>query len=274
MQPIEVPPPEVYSVVRFSSPAGQLLAYVSPDPKDGQKHPVVIWAHGGFYGVGNQLWGSQPASDDQTPNAFREAGLIVMLPSWRGENGNPGRFELFYGEVDDAVAAVEYIASLPYVDPSRIYMVGHSTGATITLLTAEVSTRLRAAFAFGGAPDIYRVVSHGGFSQKTPFNYLDQQESYVRSAIHFVESLKTPTWYFEGADSAYVPDALTMNYRAQKAGVPFAAFIVQGGNHVNILHPLTKLVAERILQDTGLTCSIRISEREVADTFTRQLQSN
>src|ERR1700683_3036297 len=48
-EPVEVPPPQIYNLVRFSSPAGQLVAYVSPDPKDQQKHPVVIWAHGGFY---------------------------------------------------------------------------------------------------------------------------------------------------------------------------------------------------------------------------------
>ncbi len=50
-----------------------------------------------------------------------------------GENDNPGQFELFYGEVDDAVAAIDYLRSVPYVDPSRIYLAGHSTGGSITL---------------------------------------------------------------------------------------------------------------------------------------------
>jgi dipeptidyl aminopeptidase/acylaminoacyl peptidase len=266
--PVDIPPAEVYNVIRYRSPAGELVAYISPDPGDGRKHPAVLWAHGGFYGVGSHLWETQPASNDQTPNAFRKAGFVVMLPSWRGENANPGRMELFYGEVDDALAAASYLSNVPYIDPSRMYMVGHSTGATITLLAAEAGAKLRAAFAFGGAPDLYPVVSDGkGYSQKTPYDYRDKQESYVRSPIHFVETLKTPTWYFEGEDSMYVSDALEMQRRAQRAGVPFATFIVAGGNHVNILHPLTALLAERIAQDIGPSCAIRITKRDVATAF-------
>ena len=34
----------------------------------------------------------------------------------------------FYGELEDLDSAREYLASLPYVDPKRIYVVGHSTG--------------------------------------------------------------------------------------------------------------------------------------------------
>jgi dipeptidyl aminopeptidase/acylaminoacyl peptidase len=43
-----------------------------------------------------------------------------MTPTLRGENGNPGNFECFYGEVDDVIAAGRYLATLPYVDPKHI----------------------------------------------------------------------------------------------------------------------------------------------------------
>jgi prolyl oligopeptidase family protein len=135
---------------------------------------------------------------------------IVMCPSWRGENDNPGKYEMFYGEVDDAVAAVEYVSRLPYVDPARIYMGGHSTGGTVALLAVEMTDKLRAAFPFGAAPDIGNVVRLGGYGN-TPFNVGDRKERRLRSAIDFVSFIRTPTFYFEGADdSGYLADARKM----------------------------------------------------------------
>jgi dipeptidyl aminopeptidase/acylaminoacyl peptidase len=61
----------------------------------------------------------------------------MMFPSLRGGNDNPGRHGGFYGEVDDVLAAHDYLSRQPYVDPKRIYPGGHSTGGTLALLTAE-----------------------------------------------------------------------------------------------------------------------------------------
>src|SRR5207247_1321869 len=131
-------------------PAGNLVAYLTDDPRDGRRHPAVVWAHGGFGGIG-----ADEVAADGYLDTFAKAGLVVMVPSWRGENDNPGKFELFYGEVDDALAAVEYVSRLPYVDPARVYLVGHSSGGTVTLLAAESTDRLRAAFSLAGAPDMW-----------------------------------------------------------------------------------------------------------------------
>src|SRR5579871_6468484 len=64
-----------YRVVHYSSPAGKLAAYLSPDPGDGRRHPALVWAHGDF-------GGTYPA-----PDVFRAAGLVVLCPAWRAENG-------------------------------------------------------------------------------------------------------------------------------------------------------------------------------------------
>src|SRR5688572_18252408 len=101
--PADVPPAgNPYVKTKYPAKAGELVAYLTPDPKDGKRRPAIVWAHGGFGGIGEYYWKPQPAGNDQTPKAFLDAGFVVMLPSWRGENENPGKFELFYGEVDDA----------------------------------------------------------------------------------------------------------------------------------------------------------------------------
>lgn len=266
----EPPPTGPYRRIRYPSPAGELVAYLTADPKDGKRRPAIVWAHGGFGGIGSYYWSKQSAANDQTPKAYVDAGFVVMLPAWRGENDNPGRFELFYGEVDDAVSAIDYVSKLPYVDANRIYMGGHSTGGTIALLTALSTDKLRAAFSFGGAPDIGRVVGDGEGYGNTPFAPADRKESRLRSAIHFVGSLKTPTWYFEGERSSYVEEAQEMQRRARRAGTPFNAFIVKGGSHFDIIRSLNELLAAKIRADAGPACNIRITEPEVTAAFERQ----
>ena len=61
----------------------------------------------------------------------------MMFPGLRGTSGNPGTQESFLGEVDDVLAAADFLRKVDYVDPSRIYLGGHSTGGTLALLVAE-----------------------------------------------------------------------------------------------------------------------------------------
>jgi dipeptidyl aminopeptidase/acylaminoacyl peptidase len=227
----------------------------------------VVWAHGGFGGIGDHFWEVAPRDNDQSARAFREAGLILMCPSWRGENDNPGRFELFYGEVDDLLAARDYLSALPYVDPERVYFAGHSTGGTLTLLAAVSTDKFRAAFSFGGAPDLWTVVRDGKGYGNTPFDHRSRDEARMRSALPFVKAIRRPTFYFEGEDSGYNSDAARMQQLAQRAGVPFQAFQVRGGNHFDILDPLTRLVASKIKQDTEASCNITLTDEEVKDAF-------
>jgi acetyl esterase/lipase len=265
--PCSPPPPGVFDLVRYPSPIGALAALLTPDPKDGKRHPAMLWAHGGFGGIGDFLWKSAPVRNDQSARAFREAGMVQMSPSWRGENDNPGRFELFYGEVDDLLAARDYLASLPYVDPERIYLGGHSSGGTLILLAAASTSKFRAAFSFGGTPDIGRVVSDGRGYGNTPFNCASRQEGRLRSPIYFAGAIKRPTFYLEGERSAPLDEVREMKRRADEAGAPLEISIVKGGTHFDILDPLTRLVAGKILEDTGPSCSIQITEREVEAAY-------
>lgn len=263
--PADQPPATIFKLVRYPSPAGELAAYLSPDPRDGKKHPAVVYAHGGFGGISGMAFGRE------TFAPLRDAGFVIFCPSWRGENDNPGRYEMFYGEIDDAVTAIAYLAKVPYVDPSRIYMIGHSTGGTITLLTAEATPQLRAAFSFGGAADLQRV-DYGN----TPFDHAIPQEVRLRSAVHFVKALKVPTFYFEGdlspegqPEDGYIPDALRMQTMARAANAPFSVHVVKGGNHFNIARPLCSLLAEKLSKDTGPQCSVTITPEEVSQAFAK-----
>src|SRR5688572_32274352 len=55
-----------YVKVKYPSKVGPLVAYVTPDPKDGKKRPAIVWAHGGFGGIGEYYWWRKRAGNDQT----------------------------------------------------------------------------------------------------------------------------------------------------------------------------------------------------------------
>ena len=176
------PPPDVFRTVRYDSPAGKLAAYLTPDPKDGKKHPAIIWIHGGnCNSIDESLWHAAPASNDQTAAAYRKSGIIMMFPSLRGGNDNPGVREGFFGEVNDVLAAAEFLGKQPFVDPQRIYLGGHSTGGTLVLLVAECSDRFRAVFSFGPA------LSAGWHQrQNVPFDASSTREVELRVADSLV----------------------------------------------------------------------------------------
>jgi alpha/beta superfamily hydrolase len=258
----EKPPPAIYDLIHYPSPAGDLAAYISPDPQDHEQHPIVIWAHGGFGGIGNYFFTPQPDLNDQSPHAFRESGILVMIPSWRGENVNLGRREMFFGEVDDALAAIKYARSLPYVDKGRIYFAGHSTGGTMALLTAEASAQIRATFSFGPTADLRDV------GWEMPFNRNDSEELRVRSAINFVGGIVSPTFCIEGSRSSNCENFPALQNAADREKVPLHALVVSHGTHFNILHPLTQLLSKKILADSGATCNITLTKVELDKEFT------
>lgn len=257
-EPVEQPSPKLFHVVKYRSPLGEMSAYLTPSPADGKKHPAIIWLFGGFgNGIDSTAWLKAPASNDQSASAFRDAGIVMMYPSLRGGNQNPGVVEGFYGEVDDVIAAGEFLAKQAHVDPQRIYLGGHSTGGTLALLVAEVTNRFRAVFAFGPVEDV-----RGYGAENLPFDLANSKEATLRSPARWLEGVAGRTFVIEGTDGRSNIDSLRGLARATRN--PAIRFHpVKGGDHFSILAPVTRLVATRILQDTGLSCAISFTDAEL-----------
>jgi dipeptidyl aminopeptidase/acylaminoacyl peptidase len=253
-----MPPPEVFEVVKYTSPAGELAAYLTPDPKDEKQHPAILWITGGDCNTIGDVWSPQPAANDQTAAAFRQAGIVMMFPSLRGGNQNPGVREGFYGEVDDVLAAADYLAKQPYVDPQRIYLGGHSTGGTMVMLVAAVSDRFRAVFSFGPVDNI----SGYGSDFAPMVNLWDSKEVQLRSPKYWLHSIKSPTFVFEGASQGN-GDCLTAMKNANTN--PLAQFfLVSGKDHFSVIAPVNQLLAQKVLADTGEKTNIAISAAELS----------
>jgi pimeloyl-ACP methyl ester carboxylesterase len=163
----------------------------------------------------------------------------MMYPSLRGGNDNPGYVEAFYGEVDDVLAAAKYAASLPYVDPSRIYLGGHSTGGALALLVAAAGgDRFRAVFSLGPVDD---VTGYG--DDVLPFDTTVTQEGRLRAPKHWLKDIKCPTFVWEGAKQpSNVDSLLALQKRNTNPVITFVP--VPGESHFSVIVPtLGKIIA-------------------------------
>jgi hypothetical protein len=257
-----VPPSGTFERVKYPSKIGALWAYVTPKPESDKKLPAIVWVHGGFSSsIGESSFTKAEPTNDQSSAAFREAGIVLMIPSFRGGNNNPGKFEELYGEVDDCLAAIAYTKKLSYVDPERVYLGGHSTGGTLVLLATEVGPNVRAVFSFGPKTT---VVDYGTDIVPFDLKYESASDEWrARSPIIFMKNIQTPTFVFEGRSSPNALDAGTIGTKALELKIPLHSYVIPWGDHFTVLRPISELIAKKIKADTGPKTNISFSGQEI-----------
>ncbi len=259
--PPDPPPPGVFDLIHYAAPLGRNAAYVTPPAPAGTsaRKPAIIWVSGGFnWGIDRGAWTPEPRANDQSATTFLHAGIVLMRPSLRGRNGNPGQPECFVGEVDDIIAAGEYLRTRADVDPNRIYLGGHSTGGTLALLTAASTDRFRAIFAFGAAHD-----ARGYEVPECIPSEDESDEALVRAPIMWLTSIRTPTFVIEGVQRGWTDVYPMMEAEAGSAPIRFLA--IPESDHFSVIAPASEVVRDAILADTGPSPVLDITvERIVA----------
>ncbi|WP_225977349.1 S9 family peptidase [Nostoc sp. CENA543] len=258
------PPTQLARIVYYDAKVGKLAAYISKPPQQGQRFPAIIWISGGDYNtIDDGFFRDAPPENDQTASAFPQAGIVIMYPSLRGGNNNPGVREGFFGEVDDVLAAADYLAKQDFVDPQRIYLGGHSTGGTLALLVAESTQRFRAIFSFGPVEDVRNYDD-----EYLPFDQSNEQEFELRAPQRWLQSIQRPVFVFEGDEQPGNSDSLRS--LARNSRNPLVQFhLVKGANHFSVLSPTTQLLAKKILQDDKSSTKITITETELNQLLTK-----
>lgn len=104
-EPVPTPPPGVFNKVEYDAPAGRLAAFLSPDPRDGKKHPAIVWITGGDCNTIGDVWTEMPRSNDQTASAFRKAACALIAEKIMHDDGNAGGLSLTSEELNSAFGA-------------------------------------------------------------------------------------------------------------------------------------------------------------------------
>jgi alpha/beta superfamily hydrolase len=248
---LDAPPEKTLKSITYPSYSGPLAAYLSPKPNDHEKHPAIIWVFGGFdNSIDSTAWEPQPADNDQSASFFRKSGIVMMYPSMRGGNSNPGFLEGLYGEVNDIESAYEYLKQVDYVDPKRIYLGGHSTGGTLALLVAESTANFRAIFSLG---PVGRTAVYG--NEDFFFDTENNKQWLVRSPAFFLKHIQSPTFAFEGTDGSNNLSELQY-MRDLNTNMKLKLYSIKKHDHFSLILPLTKLISQKILSDTEPQCNI------------------
>jgi acetyl esterase/lipase len=201
-----------------------------------QKVPGVVYLHGGFaFGVDDLV--------DALP--FLKAGYAVLIPSLRGENGNPGVHELYLGEVDDAKAAIRWLAAQPSVDASRLYTFGHSAGGIVSaLLSLHEDVPIRYGGSAGG---LYGTSLFDANPERIPFDSRNPEERRMRVLIGNVRWMRRAHYAYVGAEDRW--QQVTEGRREAASPPRLLTITVEPGNHLTSLAPSIEAFL-RVLHET------------------------
>ena len=179
-------------------------------PRNGQ-HPAIVYVHGG------------PAA--QTVNSFNRfvqyvanQGYIVIAPNYRGSTGygkefrQANLFDMGGGDLQDVLAAADWIKQTGYIDPKKLILMGGSYGGYMTMMGVTKAPELWAA----GVPIVPFVnwfteiqnedpvlqqwdLATMGDLEKDKARYQD------RSPINFVDQIKAPLLLLAGGHDPRCP---------------------------------------------------------------------
>lgn len=226
--------PEGVTEVFYESEGRKLSAWwVMPLGDTPKNAPVLVYFHGGW---------SRGASELDDVKFAMQHGYAVLIPTYRGENGNPGDFELWRGELDDARAAITWAAKQDGIDANRIVAFGHSAGGGLSaLLSLCDSPKLLLSGSSGG---MYDETFFDDADMPLPFDAKDETERRLRVFAPNAKLMLQRHVAYVGKKDLW---ALNVG-RAAARRAPDGMFelVEMNGDHFTSLEPSMKAFIERV----------------------------
>jgi dipeptidyl aminopeptidase/acylaminoacyl peptidase len=184
-------------------------------PRNGQ-HPAIVYVHGG------------PTS--QTVNVFNRfaqhmanQGYFVIAPNYRGSTGygkefqQANLFDMGGGDLQDVVAAAEWIKQTGYIDPKKVIVMGGSYGGYMSMMAVTKAPDMWAA----GVPIVPFVNYFTEIENEDPVlremdlaTMGDPVKNKAlfedRSPIFFVDKIKAPLMLLAGGNDPRCPKEETL----------------------------------------------------------------
>lgn len=178
------------------------------DVQPGKKYPMVLWIHGGpwsMYDVGFN-WSFQN---------FAANGYAVLYTNPRGSTGygqdfvNGIQFSYPGKDYDDLMAGVDAALAKGFIDERNLFVCGGSGGGVLTAWIVGHTNRFAAAVSMRPVINWHSFVGTtdgpSWYRQFQKYPWDDPMEYAVRSPLHYVANVTTPTMVMTGEADLRTP---------------------------------------------------------------------
>lgn len=230
-----------------------------PGYTPGRRYPTVLWIHGGPNGQDQHELIPEGYSPSLERQMLAAQGYVVLAVNYRGSTGRGRAFQqaIFadwgHREVEDLLAAVDYVVANGIADPARLGIGGWSYGGMLTDYTIASDTRFRAAISGAGSGD--QVGMYGQDEYALQYNAelgppWKNAALYVKLSypLFHADRIRTPTLFMGGDRDFNVPIAggEQMYLALRTQGVPTELVVYPGEFHVFTRPSFLKDRAERL----------------------------
>jgi dipeptidyl aminopeptidase/acylaminoacyl peptidase len=233
-RPIEFPTKNGKTAFAFYYPPAN-PEYEAPP---GELPPLIVRSHGGPTGaVSNSL--------NLSYQYWTSRGFALVDVNYGGSTGYGREYrERLKGQwgvvdIDDCVAAAEYLAEQGLADPRRLAISGGSAGGYTTLGALAFRDAFAAGASHFGVADLETFIRD---THKFESHYLESLVGpypersdlfHDRSPIHFADQISCPVILFQGLEDRVVPpsQAEVMVEALRRRGVPVAYLPFAGEGH-------------------------------------------
>lgn len=195
----------------FKSPEGLdlqgwLIKPVEFDPD--KKYPMLLWIHGG-------PWAMYSVRFNWAWQNFAANGYAVLYMNPRGSTGygqdfvNGIQYSYPGKDFDDLMAGVDAAVAKGFIDEDNLFVCGGSGGGVLTAWIVGHTDRFRAAVSMRPVINWHSFVGNtdgsSWYRQFKKYPWEDPLEYAVRSPLHYVGNVTTPTMVMTGEADLRTP---------------------------------------------------------------------
>lgn len=154
---------------------------------------VLLYLHGNGVNIG-----ANAAHADR----FHQMGFAVLIIDYRGYGLSEGSFPNEKSVYLDAATAWDYLVKQRQIQPSNIFIYGHSLGGAIAIDLALQQPKAAGIIIESSFTSIQNVVNLRGQFKLFPINFILNQRF---DSINKVKNLQMPALFIHGTDDLIVP---------------------------------------------------------------------